>query len=103
VARNLYRMWFSIPKMMGITWWNTVDGCGVAGEPTTSGLMTRDVLPKPSFYALDQLINHEWKTNFTRKAETAEMTLKFRGFKGKYRVTWTDASGEVKTLETVVK
>ena len=103
VARNLYRMWFSIPKMMGITWWNTVDGCGVAGEPTTSGLMTRDVLPKPSFYALDQLINHEWKTNFTRKAETAEMTLKFRGFKGKYRVTLTDASGEVKTLETVVK
>ena len=35
--------------------------------------------------------------------EAAEMTLKFRGFKGKYRVTWTDASGEVKTLETVVK
>jgi len=102
VARNFYRMWFSVPAMMGITWWNVVDDCGAPGEPTTSGLFTRDMQPKPSFYALDQLINHEWKTNFTQKAEQGTVDLKFRGFKGEYRVTWTDASGEIKTLETVV-
>lgn len=102
VARNLYRLWFSVPEMMGITWWNVVDDCGAPGEPTTSGLFTRNMEPKPSFYALDQLINHEWKTNFTQKAETSTVDLKFRGFKGKYRVTWTDVNGETKTLETVV-
>ena len=102
VARNFYRMWFSIPNMMGITWWNVVDDCGAPGEPTTSGLLTREAQPKPSFYALDQLINHEWKTNFTQKADAANVDLKFRGFKGKYRVTWTDANGETKTLETLV-
>lgn len=102
VARNFYRMWFSIPNMMGITWWNVVDDCGAPGEPLTSGLFTRDMQPKPSFYALDQLINHEWKTNFTQKAENATVDLKFRGFKGKYRITWTDADGSVKTMETVV-
>ncbi len=102
VARNFYRMWFSVPNMMGITWWNVVDDCGAPGEPTTSGIMTRDLQPKPSFYALDQLINHEWKTNFTQKAENSNVELKFRGFKGKYRITWTDASGTVQTQEIVV-
>lgn len=28
IARNLYRLWFSLEPMMGITWWNVVDGCG---------------------------------------------------------------------------
>ncbi len=103
VARNLYRMWFSIPNMMGITWWNVVDDCGAPGEPTTSGLLTRDAQPKPSFYALDQLINHEWKTQFSQKAETSSMELKFRGFKGKYRISWTGENGEEHTMETIVR
>lgn len=103
VARNLYRMWFSIPNMMGITWWNVVDDCGAPGEPTTSGLLTRDAQPKPSFYALDQLINHEWKTRFSQKAETSSMELRFRGFKGKYRISWTDENGKECTMETIVR
>ncbi|MDO4576034.1 MAG: endo-1,4-beta-xylanase [Planctomycetia bacterium] len=102
IARNLYRMWFSIPKMMGITWWNVVDDCGAPGEPTTSGLFTRNMEPKPSYEALHQLINVEWKTSFTQKAETSDVALKFRGFKGKYRVTWTDQSGATKSKEIVV-
>ncbi|MBQ9454582.1 MAG: endo-1,4-beta-xylanase [Thermoguttaceae bacterium] len=103
VLRNLYRLWFSVPEMMGITWWNVVDGCGAPGEPTTSGLFTRDMQPKPSFFALNKLINEEWKTKFVQKAESGSVDLKFRGFKGKYRITWTDVNGETKTLETVVR
>lgn len=92
IARNLYRIWFSTEKMMGITWWNIVDDCGAPGEPTTSGLFTRNMEPKPSYYALDHLINHEWKTNLQLRAD-GKSQIHFRGFKGKYRITWKDSEG----------
>lgn len=92
IAYNLYRMWFSVEKMMGISWWNIVDDCGAPGEPTTSGIFTRNMEPKPLFYALNQLINQEWKTNLVLRADR-NGDVRFRGFKGKYRVTWKDKSG----------
>lgn len=102
IAQNLYRLWFSIEKMMGITWWNMVDDCGYAGEPSVSGLFTRDMEPKPSFYALENLINNEWKTRVTAKPDK-EGRIKFRGFKGNYRITWTDNSGNIQTKEHYLK
>ena len=81
--------------MMGITWWNVVDDCGAPGEPSVSGLFTRDMEPKPSYHALDRLINREWKTRLTLKAG-ADGSVTFRGFKGKYRLTWADAAGNAK-------
>ena len=98
VARNLYRLWFSVKPMMGITWWNVVDDCGAPGEPTTSGLFTRDMEPKPSFFALDKLINHEWKTRMTVKPDEDGKVV-FRGFKGRYRVSWKDAAGVARSTE----
>lgn len=102
ITRNLYRLWFSIKPMMGITWWNVVDDCGAPGEPTISGLFTRDMQPKPSFYALDKLINQEWKTKTSVKADN-NGTVKFRGFKGRYQVTWTDQSGKLQKKEFYLK
>ncbi len=102
IARNLYRLWFSIKPMMGITWGNVVDDCGAPGEPTISGLFTRNMEPKPSFFALDQLINHEWKTKATLKTDQ-NGALKFRGFKGKYRLSWKDQSGKIRQAEFYLK
>jgi GH35 family endo-1,4-beta-xylanase len=93
IAYNLYRLWFSVENMMGITWWNIVDDCGAPGEPTTSGLFSRNMEPKPSFFALQKLINQEWVTSLTAKTDKNN-EVNFRGFKGKYRVTWKDKSGE---------
>ena len=93
IARNMYRLWFSIKPMMGITWWNVVDGCGMAGEPSLSGLFTRGMNPKPAFYALDELINREWRTNLSATPD-ADGNVKFRGFKGKYRLSWFDKDGK---------
>lgn len=101
IARNLYRLWFSIKPMMGITWWNVVDDCGAPGEPTISGLFTRDMEPKPSFHALNKLINDEWKTRATVKAGV-DGTVKFRGFKGRYRLGWKDAAGNERKKEVVL-
>ena len=92
LVRNIYRAWFSHPATMGITWWNTVDGAGVAGEPLVSGLFTRDLEKKPAYRALDQLINHEWKTSLDVKASAGKVA--FRGFKGRYRLTWKGADGK---------
>lgn len=87
IARNLYRLWFSIKLMNGITWWNVVDDCGAPGEPSVSGLFSIDMDPKPAFHALDDLINGEWKT----KAEVCadkDGAVSFRGFRGQYRLSW---------------
>ncbi|MBR5759549.1 MAG: endo-1,4-beta-xylanase [Thermoguttaceae bacterium] len=103
VARNLYRYWFSWPTMRGITWWNIVDDCGAPGEPTTSGLFTRQMEPKPSYYALENLILHEWRTNLDVTADSTAPTIRFRGFKGTYRVTYVDGSGNEQIKTIVVK
>lgn len=98
IARNLYRLWFSIEPMMGITWWNVVDDCGAPGEPAISGLCHRDLQPKPSFHALNDLINHQWKTRTAVQAG-ADGTVAFRGFRGRYRLSWTDADGKMRQAE----
>ena len=89
--------------MMGITWWNIVDGCGAPGEPLTSGLFTRTMEPKLSFYALDKLINHEWKTNITFKAEQENFQYPMRGFKGTYKATWTDKAGKTQSRNFTIR
>lgn len=99
ILRNLYRLWFSMEKIEGITWWNVVDNCGAPGEPSISGIFTRDMQPKTAYFAMDDLINGEWKTRLTVKAH--EGNVSFRGFRGRYRLKWIDADGnnQSKTVE----
>ena len=101
IARNLYRMWFSVPNMMGITWWNVVDDCGAPGEPTISGIFHRDMSPKTVYYALDQLINHEWRTNVELTPDS-KGNISWRGFKGTYLISWTDAKGVAHSEELII-
>ncbi len=102
VLRNLYRMWFSIENMMGITWWNVVDDCGAPGEPSYSGIFTRDMKPKPAYFAMNNLINKEWKTNLSTKVDK-DGNVKFRGFKGDYEIVYTDKNGAKKTIKYNLK
>ncbi len=104
IARNLYRLWFSMEKVMGITWWNVVDNCGARNEKSNSsaGLFTREMQPKPSYHALNDLINKEWKTNLTTRVGK-DGKVRFRGFKGNYRITWTDSKGNQQTMEYYLK
>lgn len=102
ITRNLYRLWFSYPTVMGITWWNVVDGGAAPGEPSTSGIYDKEMNPKSVYHTLDELINHEWKTNLTLKADK-DGKVNFRGFKGKYRISWTDKDGKTRLKEIVVE
>ena len=91
ISRNLYRLWFSLKPMMGITWWNVVDDCGAPAEPSVSGIFSRDMQPKPAYFALNDLINNQWRTNTTVRADKDGL-VQFRGFRGTYRLTWLDAN-----------
>jgi len=91
ITRDLYRAWFSIEKMTGITWWNVVDDCGAPGEPSISGLFKSNMTPKTVYFALDDLINREWTTKTSVSAAGGKVA--FRGFRGRYRLSWKDAEG----------
>jgi len=101
IVRNLYRLWFSYPASMGITWWNVVDGGAAPGEPSFSGIYDKEMNPKPVYQTLDALINNEWKTRLTRAAG-ADGSVKVRGFKGRYRVSYNDDAGNTRTVERVL-
>ena len=94
ILRNLYRAWFSVEKMNGITWWNVVDDCGAPGEPSISGLFTRDMRPKTAYFAMDDLVNREWRTKCEVKVEGEQRKISFRGFRGRYRLSWKGADGK---------
>ena len=94
VTRNLYRLWFSAPRMAGITWWNLGDGLAVKGENKAGGgLVDENLDPKPSYLTLDRLINQEWTTRVEAKTD-ARGEVRFRGFFGGYDVTATTPGGE---------
>ena len=86
IVTNIYKLWFSEPEMKGITWWNLGDGTAFGAENNFyGGLLDSAMNPKPSYKVLDQLINHEWKTNLSVKTD-ANGNVKFRGFHGKYSI-----------------
>ena len=95
---NLYRLWFSTPKMAGITWWNLGDGTAYGNENNRlGGLMDDQMNPKPAYKALDRLINQQWQTCLTVQTDAAGKTG-FRGFYGTYTVEIT-ADGRTRTFE----
>lgn len=89
--RDNYRLWFSWPSIYRITDWNLVDYTYYK-EKLPSGLYTYDMRKKKAYHALDRLINHEWKTRLELKADDAGRVA-FRGFKGRYRLSWKTADG----------
>ena len=101
VTRDIYRLWFAAPKMAGITWWNLGDGTAYGNEGRAGGgLADENFNPKPAYKALDQLINHDWKTTLAAKSDT-EGKVAFRGFHGRYEVEVT-AEGKTKSFELTI-
>ena len=70
--------------------------CVSYNEPYFAGILYPDATKKPAYFALDDLINREWKTSLELKPDE-NGTVKFRGFKGKYKIVWRDTSGNIRT------
>jgi GH35 family endo-1,4-beta-xylanase len=86
LARGLYRLWFSHPAVEAIVWWNLADGKLWGDEGRfKGGLLREDLTAKPTYEALDEVINHEWKTQ-VQVTTGADGIARFRGFGGKYEL-----------------
>ena len=55
-----------------------------------------------AYDALDALVNHEWKTKLVVRADESSC-VRFRGFRGRYRLSWKDAKGLPQTRFVDVK
>lgn len=98
LVRAHYRLWFSVPGMAGITWWNLGDGTALASEQEAQGgLLDADLNPKPAYRALDQLINRDWTTRAETHTDTAGRSA-LRGFFGTYQVE-IQVGGKVQRFE----
>ena len=101
MIRDNYRLWFSWPSVYRITYWNLVDHT-YHRENLSSGLYTFDMRKKRAYYVLDGLINHEWKTRLRVRAD-ADGRIAFRGFKGRYRMSWKGVDGWTESKQVDVK
>ena len=58
--------------------------------------------PKLSYFALNDLIHHEWHTSMSCRADREGRAV-FRGFRGRYRLSWTSAEGKAESMECHLK
>ena len=97
VVKNLYRLWFSAPAMAGVTYWNLGDSMAHDKENTAAaGLIDKELKPKASYRALDELINQVWRSH-SEGVSDGGGAFCFRGFFGAYEVT-VEHDGKVSTL-----
>ena len=84
LTKDFYTLAFSHPNVEVITWWTMSDLDPWRGMPC--GLLDEEGNPKPVYHVLDQLINHDWKTNFSGVLDSSNK-IEFRGFFGDYEIS----------------
>jgi GH35 family endo-1,4-beta-xylanase len=89
-ASRFYTVLFSHPAVEAITWWDFTDQNSWQSAP--SGLLRRDMTPKPAYDALKRLIRQEWWTTTSAPVED-DGAIRFRGFYGQYRVSVGEGDG----------
>jgi GH35 family endo-1,4-beta-xylanase len=78
-----YTLLFSHSAVGAITWWDLPDGCWLNAP---SGLLRRDLSPKPAYERLLELITRQWRTNAELTTDEAG-EASIRAFRGRYRLT----------------
>ena len=87
VIEKLYRLWFSIPQMAGIVYWNLSDGDAWPGEELCRGcLLDQNMRKKKAYHTLERLIKEEWNTSLSMQTNQ-DGTAEFRGFYGSYELS----------------
>jgi endo-1,4-beta-xylanase len=59
--KHFYQLLYSQPQVRGIYLWGMSDRHAWLGAPT--GILDQNGAPKPAYLALNQLINHDWRTS----------------------------------------
>ncbi len=88
----LYSIWFSIPQMESIVYWNTVDytafvdtAGGWNENNCRGGLFHRDLTPKKAGQRLYDLFHKKWHTDLVLETDENGQ-IDFRGFWGDYEI-----------------
>lgn len=95
-VRDFYTLLFSHPAVESIQWWNLTDLGSYKKAP--SGLLRKDMSPKPAYHVLKNLIKNTWWTR-TDISTDSEGFCAFNGFYGTYRVIVTLDSGKSRNFE----
>jgi GH35 family endo-1,4-beta-xylanase len=82
-AVKFYTVCFAEPSLRAISWWDLCDRTAYAKG---TGLLRKDLTPKPAYNALRALIHEEWRTVIRMRTD-ARGEAAFRGFCGTYRVS----------------
>ncbi len=91
---QFYTILFSHPAVRAITWWDFSDANAWLGAP--SGLVRRDMSPKPAYTRLKALIHTKWWTDAAGKTNQTG-TFSRRVFYGDYQITVRAGRGRTKT------
>lgn len=89
-GRQFYTVLFSHPAVEAVTWWDFSDLQAWQGAP--SGLVRKDMSPKPLYEWLMEAFQWHWTTDAKVEADSAG-TFKSRCFYGEYEVAGRTESG----------
>ncbi|MBE3069918.1 MAG: endo-1,4-beta-xylanase [Planctomycetes bacterium] len=95
-VREFYRVLFSHPAVEAITWWDFSDHGAWLGSP--SGLVRKDMSPKPAYETLLKMVKGEWWTAPLTLRTDAAGRVTFRGWLGAYAVAADGAGATVEIL-----
>lgn len=98
-VERFYTMVFSHPAVEALTWWDFSDRGAWQGAP--AGFLRHDMSPKPAYERLHSLVKGRWWTR-TSGLTAADGTLRFRGFRGRYRVQAAGPDGAELTREMLL-
>jgi GH35 family endo-1,4-beta-xylanase len=96
-VERIYTMLFSYPSVEAITWWDFSDLHAWMEAP--SGLLRKDMSPKPAYDVLKKLVKEKWATNVSVQTDN-EGKAALRAFRGEYQFTVTLPDGKQKTFAT---
>jgi GH35 family endo-1,4-beta-xylanase len=97
-VEKFYTLLFSHQSVRAITWWDFSDDRAWLGAP--SGLLRRDMTPKPAYDKLIYLIRQKWWTKAAGKTD-ASGSYQTRAFIGSYRIK-VIARGKTRTVSAEV-
>ena len=83
-VEELYSLLFSHPAVEAITFWDFTDANSWMRAP--SGLVRKDMSPKPAYEALMRLVKGEWWTDKLKLTTDAAGRATFRGYLGDYQL-----------------
>jgi len=92
-AEQIYRLSFGHPSVKSINWWGLSDRY-IWQERLNGGLIDENYNPKLVYNTIKKLIKEEWMTPKLNQIPK-DGKIDFRGFYGKYKITFTTKEGRV--------